>query len=173
MTTFPLTFSQSGTSSSSKRSRGSFPTKISLPLSGGGPSQPGGGPPYLLWPFSWGENNCDNSNTQVNVHTEITSRTKQKHKWLWWPQGWTKHCTNPQTYAAFLQMERKEFFHFHHMMVPLYYIQKTDKDNQTRYTVRISGYSGWILWIWILWTSDTEFQSQISQVRVNLSVSIP
>lgn len=73
----------------------------------------------------------------------------------------------------FLQMERKEFFHFHHMMVPLYYIQKTDKDNQTRYTVRISGYSGWILWIWILWTSDTEFQSQISQVRVNLSVSIP
>lgn len=24
----------------------------------------------------------------------------------------------------FLQMERKEFFHFHHMMVPLYYIQK-------------------------------------------------
>ena len=48
-----LTFSQSGTSSSSKRSRGSFPTKISLPLSGGDPSQPGGGPPYLLWPFSY------------------------------------------------------------------------------------------------------------------------
>lgn len=41
-----LTFSHSGTSSSSNRSLGSFPTKISLPLSGGGPSQPGGGPPY-------------------------------------------------------------------------------------------------------------------------------
>lgn len=47
-----LTFSHSGTSSSSNRSRGSFPTKISLPLSGGGPSQSGGGPPYRRWPFS-------------------------------------------------------------------------------------------------------------------------
>lgn len=146
--TFPLTFSHSGTSSSSKRSRGSFPTKISLPLSGGGPSQPGGGPPYLLWPFSWGENNCDKSNTQVNVHTEITTMTKQKYKWLWWPQGWTKHCTDPQTYAAFLQMERKEFFYFHHMMVPLYYIQKkkTAKDNQTdmlwEYLNILDGYYG-------------------------------
>lgn len=51
---FPsLTFSHSGTSSSSNRSLGSFPTKISLPLSGGGPSQSGGGPPYRRWPFSW------------------------------------------------------------------------------------------------------------------------
>lgn len=47
-----LTFSQRGISSSSKRSRGSFPMKISQPLSGGGPSQPGGGPPYFLCPFS-------------------------------------------------------------------------------------------------------------------------
>lgn len=67
-------------------------------------------------------------------------------------------------HAAFLQMERKEFFHFRHMMVP-YYIQKTAKDNQTdilsEYLDILDGYFG--------------FQSQISQVRVNLSkcVSIP
>ena len=33
-----------GTSSSSKMSRGTFPTKISLPLVGAGPIHPGGGP---------------------------------------------------------------------------------------------------------------------------------
>lgn len=54
---------------------------------------------------------------------------------------------DPQTYAAFLQMERKEFFHFHHMMVPLYYIQKTAKDNQTdilsEYLDILDGYYGY------------------------------
>jgi hypothetical protein len=49
---FGLTFSHNGISSSSKRSRGSFPIKISQPLSGGAASQPGGGPPYFLCPFS-------------------------------------------------------------------------------------------------------------------------
>lgn len=49
---FELTFSHNGISSSSKRSRGSFPIKISQPLSGGAASQPGGGPPYFLCPFS-------------------------------------------------------------------------------------------------------------------------
>lgn len=49
---FGLTFSHKGMSSSSKRSLGSFPIKISQPLSGVAASHPGGGPPYFLCPFS-------------------------------------------------------------------------------------------------------------------------
>lgn len=77
-----LTFSHSGTNSSSNRSRGSFPTKISLPLSGGGPSQSGGGPPYRRWPFSW-ESWSDYSTVfshlshhQIKVWTSKTNKPK-------------------------------------------------------------------------------------------------